>query len=140
MVYQLYSPTDEEIKVADEIKTEEKIEEEESSLSQRLENSYLLNLVIFILILIYNVVEIVEGRFNLSLNKVNMIFLGLGFLLHPSPKAFVRAAQNGASLIIGVVIQFPLYAGIYGMIKGTALLSVISDFFIKILQKGFQGL
>lgn len=132
MVYLLYSPSDEDIKVANEVKTEEKKEDKDIGLSQRLENSYLLNLVIFLLILIYNVIEIVEGRFNLSLNKVNMIFLGLGFLLHPSPKAFLRAAQNGASLIIGVVIQFPLYAGIYGMIKGTALLSVISDFFLII--------
>ncbi len=103
--------------------------------AQRLEHFYLLNFVIFLFIMVYNAYDIYQGRFALTLNRVNIIFLGLGFLFHRSPYDFVRAAANGANLIIGVVIQFPLYAGIYGIIKGTSLLTVISNFFLTICSQ-----
>ncbi len=136
LVYMLYPAQNFEVVSFDEsgkgAGEGEKSEERRDSFAKRMEESYLLNLVIFTLILVYNFIDIYEGKFSLSLNRVNLIFIGLGFVLHKSPSEFVRAAQSGVSMITGVVIQFPLYAGIYGIIKGTALLNVISHFFISV--------
>jgi short-chain fatty acids transporter len=59
--------------------------------------------------------------FSLTLDVLNFAFLMLGILLHRSPASLLAAAEQGAPLIAGVVLQFPLYAGMYGIIQGTGL-------------------
>jgi short-chain fatty acids transporter len=45
----------------------------------------------------------------------------LGILLHRSPASVLVAAEQGSTLLAGVVLQFPFYAGMYGVIQGTGL-------------------
>ena len=59
--------------------------------------------------------------FSLTLDVLNFAFLMLGILLHRSPASVLVAAEQGASLLAGVVLQFPFYAGMYGVIQGTGL-------------------
>ena len=59
--------------------------------------------------------------FSLTLDVLNFAFLMLGILLHRSPASLVAAAEQGATLVAGVVLQFPFYAGMYGIIQGTGL-------------------
>ncbi|MGH9349477.1 MAG: short-chain fatty acid transporter [Vicinamibacterales bacterium] len=59
--------------------------------------------------------------FSLTLDVLNFGFLMLGILLHPSPASVLASAEQGASLLAGVVLQFPFYAGMYGVIQGTGL-------------------
>jgi short-chain fatty acids transporter len=59
--------------------------------------------------------------FALTLDVLNFAFLMLGILLHRSPASVLSAAEQGASLLAGVVLQFPFYAGMYGVIQGTGL-------------------
>jgi short-chain fatty acids transporter len=68
----------------------------------------------------------------LTLNTVNLAFLSLGILLHRNPASLVKAAEQGSRMLHGIVLQFPLYAGIFGMIKGTGLIDVISRAFISV--------
>jgi short-chain fatty acids transporter len=63
--------------------------------------------------------------FALTLDVLNFAFLMLGILLHRSPASLVAAAEQGASLLAGVVLQFPFYAGMYGIIQGTGLATKI---------------
>ena len=72
------------------------------------------------------------GGLSLTLDSVNLIFLSLGMLLHPSPASLLRAAEEASRSLHGVVLQFPLYAGIYGIMKGTALASVITHAFLSV--------
>jgi short-chain fatty acids transporter len=73
-----------------------------------------------------------KGLSALDLNTVNFIFLILAILLHGSPKSFITSVQKGTATIYGVVIQFPLYAGIFGMISFSGLSAIIANFFISI--------
>ncbi len=57
----------------------------------------------------------------LDLNTFNLIFLTAGLLLQWRPKRFLRAVMEAVPTTAGVIIQFPLYAVIFGMIVGTGL-------------------
>jgi short-chain fatty acids transporter len=72
------------------------------------------------------------GTLNLTLDSVNLLFLSLALVLHPHAASVVAAAQEAARPLHGVVLQFPLYAGIYGIIKGTALATVLAEAFLRV--------
>src|SRR5207247_8999317 len=55
----------------------------------------------------------------LDLNTYNFIFLLGGLLLHWRPRLFLEAVSRSVPATAGVLIQFPFYAGIFGMITGT---------------------
>lgn len=62
---------------------------------------------------------------TLTLDVLNFVFLMLGVLLHRTPASVLAAADRGARLVGGVVLQFPFYAGMYGVIQGTGLATVL---------------
>ena len=74
--------------------------------------------------------------FHLNLNLVNWSFLGAGLLLSRSPSHYVRLINNASSTIGPVLIQYPFYAGILGMMQGTGLAGIISDWFTSIATPG----
>ncbi|MBR2626693.1 MAG: short-chain fatty acid transporter, partial [Peptococcaceae bacterium] len=55
---------------------------------------------------------------GLTLNIVNMIFMFLGILAHGNLRSYVDAIGNAASGAAGVILQFPFYSGIMGMMVG----------------------
>jgi short-chain fatty acids transporter len=73
-----------------------------------------------------------KGMAALDLNTLNFIFLMLGLILHGNSKSFVDSVQRGTTTVFGVIIQFPLYAGIFGMISFSGLSEIIAKFFISI--------
>lgn len=73
-----------------------------------------------------------KGIAKLDLNTLNFAFFMLGLLLHASPSSFVASVQRGTATIYGVVIQFPLYAGIFGMISYSGLSETIGHWFVSI--------
>jgi len=76
-----------------------------------------------------------KGGGGINLNTVNFTFLILGILLHPTPASFLKAAYEAGSFIWGVAIQFPFYAGIFGIIKFSGLAEVLANFFTAIATK-----
>jgi short-chain fatty acids transporter len=68
----------------------------------------------------------------LDLNTYNFIFLIAGMALHWTPRAFLRAAAKSIPATGGVLIQFPLYAGIFGMMMGSGLNEVLAHFFVSV--------
>ena len=72
---------------------------------------------------------------GLNLNVVNFVFLIIGVLLHWTPASFLKAALEGGSFIWGVIVQFPFYAGIFGIIKFSGLSDVMGDWFTAIATK-----
>jgi short-chain fatty acids transporter len=65
--------------------------------------------------------------FVLTLDVVNFALLTTGILLHPSPASVVAAADQGARLMSGIVLQFPFYAGMFGVIQGTGLAELLGE-------------
>ncbi|WP_342567497.1 short-chain fatty acid transporter [Psychrobacillus sp. FSL K6-4046] len=114
---------------------EEKVEEksiEKPTPAQRLEGSYILTGLIGLLGLVYLVNHFVTKGFDLNLNIVNLIFVTLGIICHGTPKNFLIAVKNAASTVGDIVIQFPFYAGIMGMMVASGLAGVVSEAFISI--------
>ena len=64
---------------------------------------------------------------SLDLDAVNLVLFGLALLLHGRPWRLARAAGEGARPIAIVLLQFPLYGGITGMIALTGLSARMPD-------------
>lgn len=64
---------------------------------------------------------------QLTLDVLNFTFLMLAVLLHRSISSLTAAGEQGARLLAGVVLQFPLYAGMYGVIEGTGMARVLGQ-------------
>jgi len=65
-------------------------------------------------------------------NLINFLMLGLGIILHGSFKRFINAVGESISDISGILIQFPLYFGIMGIMSSSGMVTQISDFFVSI--------
>ena len=59
----------------------------------------------------------------------------VGMLLHWRPRSFLRAAAKAVPMTGGVLLQFPLYAGIFGVLMGSGLNEVLARFFVSISTK-----
>ncbi len=97
-----------------------------------IERSYALNLVIGLLGAAAFLTMWRDGGLSMSINILNFAVLFLALLLHPSPASFTRAAARGATYVHGVVIQFPFYAGMYGLIKYSGLAEIIARWFTSV--------
>ena len=86
--------------------------------AERLENSPVLSWVISLLGLSYLVIHLFVRGGAFDLNSVIMLFLFVGIVLHGTPVRYVRAFGKAASGASGILLQFPFYAGIMGIITG----------------------
>jgi short-chain fatty acids transporter len=68
----------------------------------------------------------------LDLNTYNLMFITAGLLLHWRPKRFMRAVAECIPTTGGVIIQFPFYAVIFGMIVGTGIADALAKLFASI--------
>jgi short-chain fatty acids transporter len=72
----------------------------------------------------------------LDLNNYNLIFITVGLLLHWRPKRFIRAVAECIPATGGVIIQFPFYAVIFGMITGTGIAETLAKLFASVSTHG----
>ena len=99
-----------------------------------LEYSPILTLILVAIGLTY-IVHIISTKgpiAALDLNTYNFMFLMLGMLLHWTPRNFLNAAAKSIPATGGVLIQFPLYAGIFGVLMGSGLADLLMKFFLSI--------
>lgn len=99
--------------------------------AERLENSQLLSLLIGLMGLVFVGYHFVTNGFDLNINIVNFIFLFLGILLHRTPRRFLETVGNGVKNAGGIIVQFPFYAGIMGMMVASGLSDKISLLFVS---------
>ena len=72
----------------------------------------------------------------LDLNTYNLMFITVGLLLHWRPKRFMRAVADCIPATGGVIIQFPFYAVIFGMIVGTGISDALAKLFASVSTHG----
>ena len=65
-------------------------------------------------------------------NFINLFLLGLGILLHKNFNHFLKGVNQAIGGASGILIQFPLYFGIMGIMNSSGLVGVFSDFFVSI--------
>ncbi|MEJ6611726.1 MAG: TIGR00366 family protein [Porticoccus sp.] len=80
----------------------------------------------------YYLVDYITYDGAIGLNTINFIFLVAGLLLHQSPASYLAALSEAVKGLCGVVLQFPLYAGIMGMMVGSGLAASMSGWFVSI--------
>ncbi|MFY0543845.1 short-chain fatty acid transporter [Brevibacillus sp. H7] len=100
--------------------------------ADKLENSRFVSLLVSLLGFAFIIGYFVEKGFKLNLDIVNIIFLFLGILLHGTPRRFLDAMGEAIKGSAGIVVQFPFYAGIIGMMTASGLAASISNWFISI--------
>lgn len=104
--------------------------------AERLDHSIILAVLIGSVILFYAFHKAVIQPEHLSLgfltpNFINFFLLGLGLIFHMSISKYVKAANQAITGATGILLQFPLYFGILGIMIGSGLIVEISDWFVS---------
>ena len=102
------------------------------ALSDKLNNSFLLVLLVFIPATIYVFFHFLNKGFDLNLNIMIFIFLMLGLILHKSPLKYGIAMRRASSNVSSILFQFPFYAGIMGIMIYTGLGESLALKFVEI--------
>lgn len=100
--------------------------------SDRIENSFIISLLIGLLGVSYIVYHFVVNGFDLNINIVNLTMLFLGIILHRTPRRFLNSVNDAVKNVGGIIIQFPFYAGIMGMMVESGLSEQLSMMFVNI--------
>lgn len=106
--------------------------EEENSPAARIDRSRVVPLFLGLLTVAYIVWYFATNGFALTLDIVNWTFLAALLLLSTSTNELGALVKDAASNVGDILVQFPLYAGIMGMITMSGLGSMISGWFVDI--------
>ena len=71
-----------------------------------------------------------------TIDAYNATFLTAALLLHGHPVSFLRACRRGVDSAWGIILQFPFYAGIFGVMQNTALGKWIESLFTEFATQG----
>lgn len=107
--------------------------------ADRLDASRLVTGLTGLALVAYLVLHFTRGG-TLTLDTVNWSFLALILLLVKNPFELIHLTKNAASNVGEILLQFPLYAGILGMMVGSGLVQVFSDAFVSVSTTTTFGL
>ncbi|KAB7627272.1 short-chain fatty acid transporter [Alkalilimnicola sp. S0819] len=100
--------------------------------AQRMDDSLLLAQAVGIMGVVFAAYYFLAQSGTLNLNIVNFMFLFLGIVLHGRPSRFLAAVNEAVKGASGIIVQFPFYAGIMGMMIGSGLATSLSELFVSI--------
>ncbi|WP_299278096.1 TIGR00366 family protein [uncultured Psychroserpens sp.] len=119
---------------------EESIKEEAESfklpmkaISDTLNNTPLLSLLIFAMGLAYILYHFATNGFDVNLNIMIFIFLMLGLLMHKTPMRYSVAMKRASGNISGVLFQYPFYAGIMGIMIYTGIGEELTEVLLSVM-------
>ncbi|MBM7622638.1 short-chain fatty acid transporter [Sporohalobacter salinus] len=107
-------------------------ESELNTVADQLENSRLISFILGGMGAVYLINYFITNGFALNLNIVILMFMTLGILLYRTPKNYLNAFEKAVKGCSGIILQFPLYSGIMGMMTGAGLATIMSEFFVSI--------
>ncbi|MFH1810329.1 MAG: TIGR00366 family protein [Pseudomonadota bacterium] len=109
------------------------VEEPMTGFAARLDHSRGVTAILVVIVAAGAVLGVSSSGFmRLDLNMVILIFLALGLALHGTPRRYVGAVQGAIGGTAGIVLQFPLYAGIMGIMAGTGLVDVFAHGIVSV--------
>lgn len=116
---------------------EEVLDKNNMTPAQKLENSKWINIILGGLGYIFIITYFIKNGFSLNLNIINFIFLFTAIILHGTPIKVVNAVTDASKNVGGILLQFPFYAGIMGLMQfvgpeGISLAGYISQIFVNI--------
>ncbi|HCS60403.1 MAG TPA: serine--pyruvate aminotransferase [Microbacterium sp.] len=99
--------------------------------ADRIDASRVLTLIVGLGLVAYLIVHFIGGG-TLTLDIVNWSFLALILLLVRNPFELIHLTKKAASNVGEILLQFPLYAGILGIMASSGLIQLFSDAFVSI--------
>ena len=102
----------------------------QGSIAQRLENSMIGSLLIAAAGAAFLIMTWSKTGVSLDINTMIFLFLIFGIALHGTPVAYVAAMRNAAKQTGSMMLQYPIYGGIMGIMTTTGLAEVISKYFV----------
>ncbi|TDR53298.1 short-chain fatty acids transporter [Halomonas ventosae] len=88
--------------------------------------------ILLTLAVCYAFLHFSRNGFDLNLNIVNFIFLFLGLALHKTPVRYMNAVTDASKGASGIILQFPFYGGIMGMVTLSGLAVIFVDAMLSI--------
>ncbi|MEO6871506.1 MAG: TIGR00366 family protein [Chthoniobacterales bacterium] len=113
---------------ADEIS---KASTNEHTFASRMENAWIVTVLLVAMALFYEWTIIRTRGFTLDIDGMIFLALTLGLIFHGRPIRYVRAFNSAAKAVGPILLQFPLYGGIMGIMTGTGLAAIIAKFFLS---------
>ena len=102
------------------------------TLVEKFENHRSLSIFLAIAIFTYIAVTYTQKGFSLTLDFVSWTFLAFGLLLANSAMHYIKLVNNAAGTVGPIILQYPFYSGIMGLMATTGLMKVVSDWIISI--------
>lgn len=101
---------------------------EKPTFPDRLERSgvVMLALAIPLALTVWRFVQ-TKSLMEFGLNEFCALMLALGLILHGSLKSYAASAEDAARGCAGIILQFPLYAGIMAMMEASGLIATIAN-------------
>ncbi|MFM0172036.1 TIGR00366 family protein [Paraburkholderia sediminicola] len=103
-----------------------------NSVASRLEQSVIGTMFLLVLGVGYLVVQWSSKGFELDINTTILIFLLVGLALQRRPIAYADAVRRAARQTGSMLLQYPMYGGVMGIMSGTGLAAVIAKTFVAI--------
>lgn len=100
------------------------------TLASWLDHAWILNVLLFAIGALGLIQHWRQSGFSVDINSVILVFLLLGLIFHWRPIAYVDAIKNAARVTGPLILQYPLYGGIMGIMTATGLAGVISGAFV----------
>lgn len=104
----------------------------EKTFADRLNHSRLITWGVVLLGLAWVVQWFRDKGFDLNLDILNFLFIIVGLALHGSVTRYAQCFANGARAAAGIILQFPFYAGIMGMMAGSGLVVIIANWMVSV--------
>ena len=101
-------------------------------IASQLENSRWLTSVLGVLLIVYVANWFYSKGIQLDLNIVNWTFLAACLLLTRSASEFTEVLMQAGRAVVPTLLQYPLYAGIMGVMLSTGLVAQLADYFARI--------
>lgn len=102
------------------------------SVGDILNHSRILSGALALLGAVYIVYHFYTKGFSLDINIVNFVFLIVGIVLHGNIANYLRAVKAAVGGVSGVIFQFPLYAGIMGMVQYSGLVDILASAMVSV--------
>jgi short-chain fatty acids transporter len=103
------------------------------SIPDRLDRSAIVAWILAILLLAAFFMYVRDsGPLRIRIDDVNALMFALGLILHGSPRGYMSAVEDAARDCGGIIIQFPIYAGIMAMMKASGIIDTLTDAFTRI--------
>jgi short-chain fatty acids transporter len=96
-----------------------------------LNNSWIVTVLLVAMGAVYAWHNIATNGFSLDINAFIFYAAMLGLLLHWRPIRYVHSFMAAAKTVGGILLQFPLYGGIMGMITATGLATLMAQWFVS---------